>query len=189
MNVRIEIVVALLFTGLSQGAITSSYSQSRFMDRTGKASFFSSAPVEDIEAHSEQVVAVFDTGTGEIAATMLMRSFKFRKALMEEHFNENYVESDKYPKATFKGKVVNLAGFDPTKDGLYSLDVEGEITIHGVTRPLRMKAKASVSGKTIETNAEFPLTVKDFKIDIPKLVVNNIAEVVEVKVSFVLKPM
>ena len=98
----------------------------RYMDRAGRATFFSSAPLEDIEASSGQVVGVLDVQSGEIAASMLMRSFRFRKSLMQEHFNENYVESHKYPKATFKGKVTNIAEIDVTKDGRYTFKIDGD---------------------------------------------------------------
>jgi polyisoprenoid-binding protein YceI len=162
--------------------------QTRWVDRNGHASFFSSAPMEDIEAHNNQVASMIDTGAGEIVVSMLMRSFDFRKALMEEHFNENYVESNKYPKAVFKGKIVNLSRFDASKDGKYSLDVEGEITLHGVTRPLKVTAEAIVQNGAIKAKAVFPLVVKDFKIQIPRLVRSNIAEEVKVTVSFDYKP-
>ena len=170
-------------------ASDSACGQSKFIDRTGKASFFSSAPLEDIEAHSNQAVSIFDVQSGEIAASLLMRSFNFRKALMEEHFNENYVESDKYPKATFKGKVENIEVLDITKNGTYSLDVTGDITLHGVTKPIRTKAACVVDGGSIRAQAVFPLKVKDFEIKVPRLVINNIAEVVEVTVSFDYQPM
>src|SRR5690349_14332469 len=85
--------------------VSVSIAQTKYIDRAGSASFFSSAPLEDIEAHSEQAMSILDVKSGEIVASILMRSFNFRKSLMEEHFNENYVESHKYPKATFKGTV------------------------------------------------------------------------------------
>jgi polyisoprenoid-binding protein YceI len=158
--------------------------QTRYIDRSGKASFFSSAPMEDIKAETSQALSVFDIKTGELVASMLMRSFNFRKALMQEHFNENYVESNKFPKATFKGKVTNISGFDIKKNGKYSLDVVGEITLHGVTRPLHVTAETVVENGTVKAKAVFPLAVKDFDIEIPRLVVMNIAEQVEVTVLF-----
>ena len=163
--------------------------QTKHIDRRGQASFFSSAPLEDIKAANDQAVSILDTGTGEIAASMLMRSFKFRKALMQEHFNENYVESHKYPKATFDGRITNLAEIDFSQEGTHTLDITGEITLHGVTRPLTLKAEALVQNAMIRAKAVFPLTVKDFDIEVPRLVINNIAEVVEVTVSFSYKQM
>lgn len=165
--------------------IGSAPGQTRYIDRGGDASFFSSAPLEDIKAETNQAVSVIDVSTGELVASVLMKSFKFRKALMQEHFNENYVESDKYPKATFKGKVTNLHELDLTKDGKYTLDVSGELTLHGVTRPLNVKAEATVeNGNFAAASAVFPLQVADFEIEIPRLVRDNIAKEVKVTVSF-----
>jgi hypothetical protein len=177
---RTLVLTVVLFMGL----LVNISAQSKYIDRSGKASFFSSAPVEDIEAHNDQAVSVLDIQSGEIVASMLMRSFDFRKALMEEHFNENYVESHKYPKATFKGKVTNISEFDIGKNGTCTLNISGEITLHGVTQPVQVQADAVVNNGTIRAKAVFPLTVKDFKIRIPRLVINNIAEVVEVTVAF-----
>jgi polyisoprenoid-binding protein YceI len=134
-------------------------------------------------------VSILDVKTGEIVASMLMKSFDFKKALMEEHFNENYIESNKFPKATFKGKITNLDQFNATKNGKYVLEIAGDITIHGVTKPLKIKGEAVVDEGQIKASAVFPLTVKDFKISIPRLVRNNIAEKVQVSVSFNYQPM
>jgi len=175
-----RLIIALSILTLAGNGLA----QTRYIDRSGKASFFSSAPMEDIKAETNQAVSVFDIKTGEMVASMLMRSFNFRKALMQEHFNENYVESNKFPKATFKGKVTNIGEFNVSKNGKYSLDVVGEITLHGVTRPLHVTAEAVVENGGIKAKAVFPLAVKDFDIDIPRLVVMNIAEEVEVTVSF-----
>lgn len=178
------VLVGFLFAALAGETLA----QTKLIDRKGYASFFSSAPIEDISAETREVVSVIDVQTGEIVASMRMRSFHFRKSLMEEHFNENYVESHKFPKASFRGKVANIEDVDLSKDGTITLDISGDITIHGVTRPLSMKAEANVRGGAIEAKAVFPLTVKDFDIEIPRLVIRNIAEVVEVTISFNYKP-
>lgn len=183
-NVKALDMKVLLIGILFIGCVNSVAAQTKYIDRSGNASFFSSAPLEDIKAETGQAVSVIDTGTGQIAASMLMRSFNFRKSLMQEHFNENYIESDKYPKATFKGKIANIDDVDFSKDGKYTLDITGEITLHGVTKPLSVKAEAVVSQGTIQAKAVFPLKVKDFDIKVPRLVINNIAEVVEVTVAF-----
>lgn len=182
-------VMKVALIAMMVASLHSVCAQLKYIDRRGHASFFSSAPMEDIRAENNQAVSIIDTQTGEIVASMLMRSFNFRKALMEEHFNENYVESDKYPKATFKGKIVNLAEVDFAKEGNYTLDITGEISLHGATQPITLKAEAVVRGGTVSAKAVFPLRVKDFKIEVPRLVINNIAEVVEVTVSFNYQPM
>ena len=174
------VLVIILFFGFLANALA----QSKYIDRNGKASFFSSAPMEDIEAHNNQAVSILDVESGEIVASMLMKSFNFRKALMEEHFNENYIESNKYPKSTFKGKVTNIDQLDVTKNGNYTLDVTGELTLHGVTRKIDLKADAVVEEGTIKAKAVFRLVVKDFNIEVPGLVRNNLAETVEVTVLF-----
>lgn len=183
---RMKIVATTL---LLVGFIGSTFAQTRYIDRGGSASFFSSAPLEDIKAETNQAVSVIDLATGELVASVLMKSFKFRKALMQEHFNENYVESDKYPKATFKGKVMNLHDLDLTKDGKYLLDVSGEITLHGVTKPLNVKAEATVENGNLAARAVFPLRVADFDIEVPRLVRDNIAKEMEVTVSFSYRPL
>lgn len=167
---------------------TVTYGQKKYIDRAGHASFFSEAPLENIEAHNNQALSMLDLGTGDIVASMLMKSFKFEKSLMEEHFNEKYVESEKYPKATFKGKIQDYTKIDLSKDGTYTLNVSGSLTIHGETRPLETKAQFIVKSGVLSANTTFPITIKDFKVPIPTLVIRNIAEVVEVKVSFQYQP-
>jgi polyisoprenoid-binding protein YceI len=165
-----------------------SVAQFKFIDRAGEARFFSASQIENIEAINKQALSVLDIQTGEIQAAVLMKSFAFEKALMQEHFNENYVESDKYPKATFKGKILNLKAIDFTQEGTYVLQVEGEMSLHGVTRPVSLKAEANITKGVILATAEFYLAVKDFNIDIPRLVVNNISEKIRVNVKFRYQP-
>src|SRR5687768_4455396 len=105
--------------------------QDKYFTKTGKISFYSKAPMEDIEAKNKTVAAVMDIKTGALQFSVLMKSFEFEKALMQEHFNENYVESDKFPKADFKGSVVNNSSVNYSKDGTYNTMVKGKLTIHG----------------------------------------------------------
>lgn len=161
----------------------------KYIDRAGHASFFSKASLENIEAHTRQALSMVDIKSGDIVASVLMKSFQFEKALMQEHFNENYVESDKYPKASFKGKVANIEKLDLSKDGTVTLDVSGDLTVHGETKPLQTKAEFTVNKGALSAKTKFPVTVKDHKIEIPKLVVNNIAEVVDVTLEFQYQPM
>src|SRR5688500_15365572 len=102
--------------------------------RTGHISFYSSAKLEDIEAHNYQVSSSLNTETGDMAYVVMIKSFQFKKALMQEHFNENYMESDKYPKSTFKGKITDLSKVNFNKDGTYNVKVQGDLFIHGVTK-------------------------------------------------------
>lgn len=149
--------------------------------RSGYAMFFSSTPLEDIKAENNQVQAAIDPVKKTLAFAMLMKGFLFDKDLMQEHFNENYVESEKFPKATFNGSYtgdVNL-----TKNGSYPIQVTGSITLHGVTRPLSIPATLVVQDKVLLGQAKFFLKPVDFNIKIPSLVKNNIAKEIAVTVK------
>lgn len=156
--------------------------QSRLIDRSGSAKFYSSAPMEDIEATNNSALAVIEPSTGKVAVSMLIKGFKFDKALMQEHFNENYMESDEFPKASFSGQLNDSELL--SKDGKVEANVSGEITIHGVTKEITIPCRFDISSDMIEVESVFNLTVADFDIEIPKLVRNNIAKEVEVTVNF-----
>ncbi|MBL7962308.1 MAG: YceI family protein [Flavobacteriales bacterium] len=158
--------------------------QERYMSRTGHASFFSETKMENIEAHNHKATAVFDASTGAIEMSMLIKAFEFEKALMQEHFNENYMESEKFPKATFKGTVSGLPAGALTKPGSFDVEVKGELTIHGVTRTVTEKARFIVDGKGgIKAECAFKVKPEDHGIKIPGAVRNNIAEIIEVKLD------
>ncbi|MFY0594580.1 YceI family protein [Roseivirga sp.] len=175
---RIFLALTMLMCTLAVNA------QNRYLTRTGHVKFFSTAPMEDIEAHNNKVLSIVDVSKGEVAVDMLMKAFEFEKKLMQEHFNENYMESAKYPKSTFKGSFDSPSGLKEMKDGTYEVDVQGEITIHGVKRPLTTKAILTVKDQKLIGDLVFNVRVKDHEISIPKVVVKNIAEVVEVTASF-----
>lgn len=156
-----------------------------FYTKNGMISFFSAAPLENIKADNNQVISLINTTTGEVQFSLLINAFHFKKSLMEEHFNENYMESKKYPKATFKGKIVDLSKVNFTADGTYPVTVSGDLTIHGVTNKITSAATISVKGGSISASSKFPIALADYKIDIPKLVKDNIAKVVDVTVSCV----
>jgi polyisoprenoid-binding protein YceI len=145
--------------------------------------FFSHTPVEDIEAHNRQAVSVLDPSTGDLAFNLLVKSFEFKVALMQEHFNENYMESDKYPKSTFTGKITNNATINYKKDGIYQAEVKGDLTIHNVTKPVTTKATIEVKGSQITAKAEFVVKPSDFEINIPSVVESKIAKELSVTVE------
>ncbi|MEZ5197028.1 MAG: YceI family protein [Bacteroidales bacterium] len=155
----------------------------RFITKNGHIKFHSETPMETIEAHNNQVNCVLDTQSGDFVFKVLMKSFEFEKALMQEHFNENYVESDKFPNATFKGNVSNVSEMDFGKEGEYSAIVEGELTIHGVTQKVSEKGSFIVKGGNITGTSVFIIKPADYEIKIPKTVVANIAEEIEVTVN------
>lgn len=176
-NILVTTILSLLILG-------STMAQNRLMDRKGTASFFSEAPLENIEATNTEVVGAMDLDKGTLAVSMLMKGFHFDNSLMEEHFNENYVESDQFPKANFQGKINNFSNLDFSKNGTFEAEVEGTIEIHGVKQPLKTTVKFDNSAKGLVANTIFELKVADFDIEVPKLVIKNIAEVVDVNAVF-----
>lgn len=149
--------------------------------RNAKLSFFSEAPIENISAESNSGVSALDLSTKYVYFKVPMRSFVFKKSLMQEHFNENYMESSKYPNAEFNGKIIDPV--DLSKDGTYPVEVQGDLNIHGVTKSYKVKAELKVKGGEISANSSFPVKLADHDIKIPRLVIKNIAEIVQVTVA------
>ncbi len=164
------------------GMITSIHAQDIYYTKKGQVSFFSEAPLENIVAHNNEVTSFIDTKKAEIVFSVLIKSFRFEKALMEEHFNTSYLESDKYPKATFNGKVKNPEVVKP-EDGAYQVSVEGTLTIHNVSNPLKTTATVIIKNGLLSGMAMFNIRLTDYRIKIPSVVSGNIAEVVEVRVN------
>ena len=159
-----------------------------YITRSGRITFFSKAPVENIEAASNEVTSILNTANGEVAFVALIKSFKFPKALMEEHFNENYMESNTFPKANFKGTITDLGKVNFTKDGTYAVTVKGDLTIHGVTKNIEAPGTVTVSGGKISAGSKFTVKVKDYNIRIPNTVVNNISETINITVDCTYEP-
>jgi len=162
----------LLFT-------TSSYSQEKFFTISGFISFFSHSPLEDIKADNNQVLSIVDTSTGELAINVLLKSFMFKKSLMQEHFNENYVESDKYPKAKFEG---TMSGFDPKNESEQTVTIAGNLNLHGKTKDVSTQGVLIIKEGKLSLKGEFNVLVADFDIKIPRTVTDNIAK--SIKISF-----
>ena len=169
--------------------LISSFSTSTSLDkiitRQGQVSFFSYTSVENIKAENNQVLSIIDLQKGEIAVSMLMNTFVFEKALMKEHFNESYIESDLYPKATFEGKII---GFDPTLEGEQIRMVSGTFFMHGVTKKLDIKTKIENNNNTYVLSGAFETLVEDYNINIPPLLAGNIAKHIEVNFNFEYQP-
>jgi hypothetical protein len=163
-----------------------SVSAQKFITKTGYIKFYSYAPLEKIEAHNRQVNSALDIPTGGFVFKVLMKSFEFEKALMQEHFNENYVESDKYPSAYFAGKVTNIKDINLSKDGIYDADVTGKLTLHGVTKDISEKGTFEVKQGKLIGKTKFNLTVADYNITIPGNVGNNVSKTIEVTVDITL---
>lgn len=158
------------------------------MTRTGKVSFFSSTSVENIEAFNNEAASIIDAKSGEVAFIVPIKSFRFEKALMQEHFNENYMESDKFPKAEYKGKITNISDVDFSKDGTYNVKTNGQLTMHGVTKAVATNGTVTVKGGTATIKSKFMVAPADYGIKIPSVTASKIASKIEVTVDSVLKP-
>ncbi len=161
----------------------------KYFTREGKVSFYSDAPMEKIEANNNSATSVIDAESGRMEFAILIKAFQFEKALMQEHFNENYLESDKYPKGTFKGKIDNLDAVDFSKDGTYPVKVSGELTIHGETKTIEADGEISIAGEQLKASSSFEIAVADYKIEIPGVVRDNIAKKVRIDVSCDYQPL
>lgn len=158
------------------------YSKS-YVCTNGKVHFFSSTPLEDIEATQNSAICVMNTQTKLVSATIPIKKFDFKQDLMEEHFNENYMESEKYPEAKLKGTIVEDIDF--TKDGVYDVTIKGTLDMHGVTKEREIKGKLTIkNGMPSIGTATFDVKLADHNIKIPKAVLANIAEVIKVDVTF-----
>jgi hypothetical protein len=151
--------------------------------RTGNAyvGFFSKTPLEDIRAENRQVRAIIDLNKQQLAFTLLVKSFLFKKQLMQQHFNENYAESDKYPKADFSGTYTDKVNY--LHDGIYSIKVKGNLSFHGVTKPITVPATIEVKSGKLTAVSQFKLKPQDFNIKIPAVVRDKIEEQIDVSVK------
>jgi polyisoprenoid-binding protein YceI len=160
----------------------SQLSAQKYLTQTGTIRFFSKTPVEDIEAFNNQVSGVLNTDNGEMAFTLLMKAFTFEKALMQEHFNEKYIESHKFPKSTFKGKILDFNKSSLT-DKTREVMIRGTLTIHGISKEISVKGtlektKGGISGRSV-----FNINIKDYNIKVPSAVRKNIADTIEINVN------
>jgi polyisoprenoid-binding protein YceI len=155
----------------------------KYFTKNGHISFFSKTNMENIKADNNQVMSVLNPQTAELQFSLLVKSFHFEKALMEEHFNENYLESEKFPKSTFKGSIADISKVNFTADGSYPVIVNGDLTIHGVTNKATAKGNIVIKGGKITGTAVFTVVLADYKVAIPKLVETNISKTIEITVN------
>lgn len=149
-----------------------------------KISFFSETPIENISAENINSTALIIKDS--ILFKIPNKSFIFPKPLMQEHFNENYMESDKHPYSTFRGQINEK--IDLTKDGSHQVTATGKINIHGIERIVTLKGTLTIKGNEITLNSTFDVKLDDHKIERPKVVMQNIAEIIKVKVEAVFNP-
>ncbi len=154
-----------------------------FITQAGETSFFSETPLENISALNKQVAAIINTSTSEVAVRIQNVAFHFPNKLMEEHFNENYIESEKYPNSTFKGKFQEVIDFK--KEGVYEVSAKGILEMHGVKQERVIKGKLTVGKEQLTFVGNFDVKLADHKIEIPTLVMTKIAESLTIKNRFV----
>jgi polyisoprenoid-binding protein YceI len=168
---------------------TAAFSQDKFYTKTGKIDFYSKAPLEDIEAKNKTVTAVVDSKSGAIQFQVQIKGFEFEKKMMQEHFNSDYMESDKYPKGEFKGSITNNSEINYTKDGTYTAKVKGKLTIHGVTKDVETTGTLKVNGGNIDASSTFNVLLSDYNIKIPAVVKDKVSNKVKIVVSCLLEPL
>lgn len=156
----------------------------KFTSEKSAVSFLSRAAIEDIAAETDKATSIFNMGTGEIVFSIPIKEFEFAKTLMKEHFNEKYMETEKYPKSTFQGKIM---GFLQAAGGEQETRAMGKLTIHGVTKNVELPGKMEVADGRVVMKSKFMIKLADYKIKIPTLLWKNIAEQVEVTIEFTYK--
>ncbi|GAB3234177.1 hypothetical protein GCM10027346_22820 [Hymenobacter seoulensis] len=186
LNFRARIALCGLL--LLIGDITIGLAQAKYTTQKGNVSFFSTSIIEDIEARTEQAAAIIDLQTQQLAFSVPIKSFQFKRTLMQEHFNENYMESERFPKSTFRGKVLNFDADALARGESQRVSVEGDLTIHGVTKHLTVTGALEQQKGVLLVNAYFSVAPADYGIEIPLLVRENIAKVVGIKVTLSCEP-
>lgn len=171
-------MIKIILSFLLFSTICNGQSKEQYFAQQGQMTFFSYTAVENIKAQNDQVQSLINLDTGEIAVSILIKAFKFQKSLMEEHFNESYMESDLFPNASFKGRLID---FDPSSIGSQTLIAQGEFTLRGITKPVEFKVSINHLGETIILEGEVEILVKDYNIKIPALLSPNIAKNIQVK--------
>lgn len=171
----------LIFLLMSLTSFKPAPTSKQVIARQGQVSFFSYTTVENIEAKNNQVLSIVDLNKSEIAISMLMNAFVFKKSLMHEHFNESYIESDLYPKATFQGEILN---FDPEHRGTQTKIIKGDLIIRNITKAVEIKTNIENFNGKYTISGEFQVAVKDFDIKIPPIVEPNIAKIIAIKFRF-----
>jgi len=161
-------------------------SAQKYMTKAGTIKFYSETPIEKIEAVNRQVNSALDFSNGNFVFKVLIRGFEFEKALMQEHFNENYLESDKFPNSTFDGKISNIKDVNLAKEGVYKVVVEGNLSMHGVTNKVKVNGTLEVKGGKVIGVARFNVAPKDYNITIPQAVMPKISEAIQVDVNVTL---
>lgn len=169
------LTVALVLSGFKAGSI--------YKTSTGVIKFFSKTNMENIEATNSLVSAALSSEKGIVEFAVTINSFQFKKALMQKHFQENYLESGKYPKSTFKGTIADNAKVNYAKDGTYVVTVNGKLTMHNVTKDVVVPGKIIIAGKKATLQGDFKVKLKDYKIVVPAQNASNVSEDIGINVN------
>lgn len=169
-------------------AVSYSVAQDVYFTRSGHIYFISHTDIIDIDANNHQAAGFLDVTTGKVQCAVLIKSFEFTLATAKEHFNESYMDSDKFPKAEFKGEIVNINSINLAEQGSYLATVKGKLTIKGQTKDLETQVEMIVKESEILASCSFDVTISDFNIKVPALVENRVAKVVQVSLGFKYQP-
>ena len=174
-----KLIVVFVFIGQTFFVHAQKYSL-----ESSQVSFFSDGAIEDIAANNTKSVSIFNAATGDVVFSIPVKDFEFEKSLMKEHFNEKYMETEKFPKATFQGK---LTGYQTTTTGEQPAKATGKMTIHGVTNDIEVSGTVEFVDGKVKVKSKFIVKLVDYKITIPQLLWQNIAEEIEVRNEFTYK--
>lgn len=174
-----KIIILSLILLISNGA----EAQQKFYTKNGIITFTSKAPVQTIEAVNNKVLSVWETATGNIEFSLLIKGFQFPKALMQEHFNENYLESDKFPKATFKGVIENSKSIVFSGDNVQNVKVNGVLTMHGISKQITIPATIKIKNGEVSALTNFFISLDDYAIKVPSVVSESINKKINIQIN------
>jgi polyisoprenoid-binding protein YceI len=157
--------------------------QQKLITQSGKITFDAGTGLEDIIAVNKGVTAAINPKTGKMQFKLDITGFEFKRQLMQDHFNENYMESEKYPNASFSGNITNIDKVNFAKDGKYNVQVKGTLEIHGVKNEVEADGAITVKGKEVNSQAEFTIKLDDYKINVPGVVKDKLSKTVKINVD------
>jgi polyisoprenoid-binding protein YceI len=169
-------------------ALNIATAQSKYITKDAKVVFDASSPLEPIKATNSSGGVALDASTGDVVASVQIKNFIFKQALMQEHFNENYMESTKYPKATLTGKIANFGAVKLGQDGTYNTKINGTLDMHGVKKTVEVPATITVKSGSVSFSSQFKVLCADYGIAIPSVVADKVAKEVKINVDGTLAP-
>lgn len=181
-KIRVLSVIVLLLCFIQLRA------QDKFYTKSGKISFFSSTPMENINAINKSAVCLLNTKTGDLQFAVLLKGFEFKKALMQEDFNKDYVESDKFPKSEFTGQIINST-INYSSNGTYPVTVKGKLSIHGVTKDIETTGNIDVKDGKLRLSSVFNILIADYQVKVPRMYLDNISKSLKITVDCSMDPL